>query len=85
MWAQAGGLPLLLDDGGHRYLHGNGITPYAQVATDGTIECLHTGALGSVRTITDAADTVVATNTFGCGVTLVPTLTLLVDLTHQRH
>jgi RHS repeat-associated protein len=63
-WTAAGALPLLLSDGGHRYLYGAGITPYAQVAVDGTIEYLHTDHLGSVVLITDAAGAIAGRNSF---------------------
>ncbi|XVV10946.1 RHS repeat-associated core domain-containing protein [Actinoplanes sp. CA-131856] len=64
VWAASGTMPLLLDHGTHRYLYGPGLTPYAQVGHDGTIEYLHTDAIGSVRAITNAAGTTVATNTY---------------------
>ncbi|MEV4643064.1 hypothetical protein AB0J80_37570 [Actinoplanes sp. NPDC049548] len=54
VWATAGTLPLLLSDGTHRYLYGPTLTPYAQVATDGTTEYLHTDQQGTVTHITDA-------------------------------
>ena len=64
VWATHSSMPLLLDDGTRRYLYGPSLTPYAQVNRDGTIEYLHTDALGSVRTITNAAGSTVATNTY---------------------
>jgi RHS repeat-associated protein len=64
VWATAADLPLLLDGGTHRYLYGPGLTPYAQVAANGTIEYLHTDHLGSVTQITDSAGTVVGTTEY---------------------
>jgi RHS repeat-associated protein len=59
-----GDMPLLLDDGGHRYLYGPNLTPYAQIDTNGIIQYLHTDDLGSVRLITDTTGTVVGTNSY---------------------
>ncbi|WP_199517381.1 RHS repeat-associated core domain-containing protein, partial [Nucisporomicrobium flavum] len=53
VWATGSELPLLLDDGTHRYLYGPTSTPYAQVAADGTTEYLHTDQQGSVTHITN--------------------------------
>ncbi|MFG1995645.1 putative Ig domain-containing protein [Actinoplanes sp. NPDC048988] len=64
VWATNGGMPVLLDDGAHRYLYGPNLTPYAQASRDGTTEYLHTDNLGSVRLITNAAGTTVGTNTY---------------------
>ena len=64
VWDTADTMPLLLDDGTHRYLYGPGLTPYAQISPNGTIEYLHTDQQGSVTHITDATGTVAATNTY---------------------
>jgi RHS repeat-associated protein len=64
VWSTVGGLPLLLDDGDHRYLYGPTLTPVAQVADDGTVQYLHGDLLGSVRSITDSSGAVVASSTF---------------------
>ena len=56
-------MPLLLADGTHRYLYGPSLTPYAQVAADGTTEYLHTDQQGTVTHITDTAGDLTATNT----------------------
>ncbi len=64
-WAAAAPVPLLLDDGSHRYLYAVGTTPYAQIDdSTGAIEYLHADRIGSVRLITDASGAVVGTNTF---------------------
>ncbi|MEV7630484.1 RHS repeat-associated core domain-containing protein [Actinoplanes sp. NPDC089786] len=63
-WATISSLPLLLTDGTHRYLHGPGLTPYAQIDNAGTIQYLHTDNLGSVRRITDTAGTTTGTTTY---------------------
>nr|WP_285474977.1 RHS repeat-associated core domain-containing protein [Actinoplanes sp. NBRC 101535] len=64
VWTANSSMPLLLDDGTHSYLYGPTLTPYAQVDRTGAIEYLHTDALGSVRTITNAAGATIATNTY---------------------
>ena len=59
VWSTAGGLPLLLDDGTHRYVYGPTLTPIAQLdGVSGDIEYLHTDMLGTPRLIT--SDTGVA-------------------------
>jgi RHS repeat-associated protein len=64
-WSTAGGLPLLLDDGTHRYLYGPSSSPLAQVDdTTGEPEYLHADLLGTPRLITDEAGAVVATSSF---------------------
>ncbi|GAB1688656.1 RHS repeat-associated core domain-containing protein [Krasilnikovia sp. M28-CT-15] len=63
-WATNSSMPLLLDDGTHRYLYGPDLTPYAQIDHSGTVEYLHTDNLGSVRRITNAAGATTSTNTY---------------------
>ncbi|HLL64281.1 MAG TPA: putative Ig domain-containing protein [Micromonosporaceae bacterium] len=63
-WADANDMPLILDDGTHRYLYGPDLTPYAQINTNGTIHYLHTDNIGSVRLITDHTGTVTGTNAY---------------------
>ena len=62
LWDPNAALPLLLDDGGHTYIYGAGLTPIAQ--TDGTdTEYIYTDNIGTVRTITnDTATSVAATD-----------------------
>lgn len=65
LWSTLGGLPLLLDDGDHRYIYGPSSAPLAQVDRhSGTVEYLHTDLLGTPRLITDAAGAVAGTTTF---------------------
>ncbi|MET8147895.1 RHS repeat-associated core domain-containing protein [Actinoplanes sp. NPDC049668] len=64
VWSTAGDMPLLLADGTHRYLYGPGLTPYAQVAADGTTEYLHTDQQGTVTHITNTDGDVTGTNTY---------------------
>jgi RHS repeat-associated protein len=64
VWATNGSMPLLLDDGTHRYVYGPNLTPYAQISNNGTIEYLHTDALGSPRIITNATGAVTSTSTY---------------------
>jgi RHS repeat-associated protein len=64
VWSTVGSLPLLLDDGDHRYLYGPSLTPVAQIADNGAVQYLHGDSLGSVRTITDSSGAVVGTSTF---------------------
>ncbi|MDM8084572.1 RHS repeat-associated core domain-containing protein [Cellulomonas cellasea] len=53
-WDTLAGIPLLLTDATHAYVYGNGSTPLAQVdLADGSVDYLHTDALGSVRSTTD--------------------------------
>lgn len=64
-WDSTATVPLLLDDGTHRYLYGPGPTPYAQVNDQtGAIDYLHADSLGTVRLITDATGAVAASNTY---------------------
>lgn len=63
-WSTSGGLPLLLDDGEHRYIYGPSSTPLAQVDGSGVAEYLSTDMLGTPRLITDENGDVGATATF---------------------
>lgn len=63
LWSTIGELPLLLDDGDHKYVYGPSLTPIAQI-NGSTVEYLHTDNLGSVRLITDNTGDAIATNTF---------------------
>ncbi len=65
VWDTTGDIPQLLDDGGHRYLYGPDLTPYAQIDPAGTVQYLHTDTLGSVRAITDTTGALAATTTYG--------------------
>ena len=58
-------MPLLLDDGTHRYIYGPSSTPIAQVdSTSNAFEYLHTDLLGTPRLITDSIGNVDSTSTF---------------------
>ncbi|MGN8244182.1 hypothetical protein ACTHAM_001081 [Cellulomonas soli] len=49
------GVPLLLSDATFAHVYGLGAAPLEQVqADDGTVDFLHTGLIGSVRSTTDA-------------------------------
>lgn len=61
VWDASGSIPLLLDDGVHEYIYGNGRTPIAQIAkADGTVIYLHSDTIGSVMASTDSSGTLVA-------------------------
>jgi RHS repeat-associated protein len=61
VWDVAAAYPLLLTDADHAYVYGASGTPLAQVALDGgAVDYLHTDALASVVTTTDATGGVTA-------------------------
>ncbi|WP_407341987.1 RHS repeat-associated core domain-containing protein [Pengzhenrongella phosphoraccumulans] len=58
-WDTQAGIPELLTDATHAYIYGARSTPLAQISlTNGAVDYLHTDALGSVRTTTNATGTV---------------------------
>lgn len=58
-WDTLAGVPLLLTDHAYAYVYGNGTAPLAQVdLADASVDYLHTDALGSVRSTTDATGVV---------------------------
>ena len=60
-WDLAAAYPLLLTDADHAYIYGTAGVPLAQIGLDGdAVDYLHTDALGSVLTTTDATGTVTA-------------------------
>ncbi|MEU7906414.1 putative Ig domain-containing protein [Actinoplanes sp. NPDC049118] len=63
-WATVGTMPVILDDGTHRYLYGPDLTPYAQIDNTGTAEYLHTDNVGSVRLITNNTASATGRNTY---------------------
>jgi RHS repeat-associated protein len=65
VWDPNRSIPLLLDDGDHSYIYATGTTPIAQIDdVTGAIEYLHADNIGSVRTVTDSAGTVVSTSDY---------------------
>ncbi|HST56708.1 MAG TPA: DUF6531 domain-containing protein [Solirubrobacteraceae bacterium] len=60
-WDASGGLPLLLGDGGHRYVYGPGGLPVEQVDAAGNVLFMHHDQQGSTRMLTDSGGVVQAT------------------------
>lgn len=60
----AAGLPRVVDDGTRRYVWGAAGLAYAVEIASGSVEVVHADHLGSVRTMTDAAGTVVTTTRY---------------------
>ena len=65
VWNVNAGLPLLLDDGEHRYVYGPTSTPIAQYDASDEVEYLLADLLGSVRVVTDAVGAIVGSASFG--------------------
>lgn len=63
-WDLTAEVPLLLSDGEHSYLYGLGTAPLAQRDSAGQQEYLHGDALGSIRTVTDSAGSVIAESNY---------------------
>ncbi|HWH25193.1 MAG TPA: RHS repeat-associated core domain-containing protein [Pseudolysinimonas sp.] len=64
LWDPTAAIPLLLSDGVHSYVYGPGLTPIAQIDTTGTVEYLYGDNLGSVRTVTNDAGSVVSSTDY---------------------
>ncbi|MFV0460767.1 MAG: RHS repeat-associated core domain-containing protein [Actinomycetales bacterium] len=65
VWDVVAGVPVVLADGEHEYVYGQGTTPLWQVETGtGVVEYLHADVTGSVVAVTDAAGVVAGTRSY---------------------
>ncbi len=63
-WDMTGGLPLLLQDSGTSFVYGPAGLPVAEIVPGGSIDYFAVDQLGSIRMITDASKSQVATYTY---------------------